>query len=235
MTDATKTPKVFVQLLTPLGDSAMDDTNDSVKVTISSGGFDGVVTNAGTFATQVDGDALTALQLIDNTVAVLGTATYSEATTSGNVIGVVRNDALATLAGTDNEIAPLQVDVAGALFVTTVSNTTHGHAAYTNVDTSALATIKASAGTMYWFHATSIDETVAFVSFYDATSPTLGSSPKLMFPIPTQGDAQGAGLTINFGPHGIKFTNSIKIGAATTVTGSTDPGTNVVVTNVGFE
>jgi len=62
--------------------------------------------------------ALTALQLIDNPVAVLGTATYAEATTSGNIVGAVRNDDLATLADTDNEIAPLQVDANGALFAT---------------------------------------------------------------------------------------------------------------------
>ena len=58
----------------------------------------------------------TAVEKIDDTVAVLGTATYSEATTSGNVVGAVRNDDLATLANTDNEIAPLQVNSAGALF-----------------------------------------------------------------------------------------------------------------------
>ncbi len=74
------------------------------------------VTNAGTFAVQENGAALTALQLLDNTVAVLGTATYSEASTSGNVVGAVRNDDLATLADTDNEIAPLQVDNQGALY-----------------------------------------------------------------------------------------------------------------------
>lgn len=58
----------------------------------------------------------TAVELIDDPVAVLGTATYSEATTKGTVVGAVRNDDLATLANTDNEIAPLQVNSAGALF-----------------------------------------------------------------------------------------------------------------------
>tara|TARA_Y100000310_G_scaffold140332_2_gene139715 strand:+ start:11448 stop:13253 length:1806 start_codon:yes stop_codon:yes gene_type:complete len=48
---------------------------------------------------------------------ILGTATYTEATTYGSVLGVVRNDALAALADTDNEIAPLQVGATGALFV----------------------------------------------------------------------------------------------------------------------
>ncbi len=67
-------------------------------------------------STLVTGDALTALQLIDNPVAVLGTATYTETTTSGSIVGAVRNDALAALAGTDNEIAPLQVNASGALY-----------------------------------------------------------------------------------------------------------------------
>ena len=95
--------------------AAMDVSAATVTVDL---GANNDVINTGTFAVQVDGAALTALQLIDNTVAVLGTATYSEATTSGNVIGAVRNDTLAALAGTDNEIAPLQVNSRGALYTT---------------------------------------------------------------------------------------------------------------------
>lgn len=62
------------------------------------------------------GAALTALQLIDDPVQVLGTDTYLEGTDSGMLVGVVRNDVLATLASLDNEIAPLQVDAVGALY-----------------------------------------------------------------------------------------------------------------------
>ena len=75
------------------------------------------VDNGGTFAVQVDGAALTALQLIDDVVATLGTTTYTEAATKGTVIGAVRNDALGALVNQDNEIAPLQVDSGGALYV----------------------------------------------------------------------------------------------------------------------
>lgn len=71
----------------------------------------------------ITGDALTALQLIDDTVVVLGTATYTEASTKGNVIGAVRNDALAALVGTDNEIAPLQVNAAGAMYAVLAAGT----------------------------------------------------------------------------------------------------------------
>lgn len=73
------------------------------------------VDNGGTFAVQVDGDALTALQLIDNIVqaedAVHGTGD------SGVMALAVRNDTLAALAGTDGDYAPLQVNATGALYV----------------------------------------------------------------------------------------------------------------------
>ena len=75
------------------------------------------VVGTGTFVVQEDGAALTALQLIDNPVQVLGTDTYLEATDSAFLIGVVRNDTLAALASVDNEIAPLQVNALGALYI----------------------------------------------------------------------------------------------------------------------
>ncbi len=75
------------------------------------------VTNAGTFATQVDGAALTALQLIDDPVATLGTTTYTEAATKGMIIGAVRRDANTALVDTTNEVGPLQLSALGSLKV----------------------------------------------------------------------------------------------------------------------
>jgi hypothetical protein len=82
------------------------------------------VTNAGTFATQVDGAALTALQLIDDTVQVLGTDTYTETTSKGITLGAVRRDADTTLVGTTNEFTPLQTDANGRLKVEAFSGET---------------------------------------------------------------------------------------------------------------
>jgi len=82
------------------------------------------VTNAGTFAVQESGSALTALQLIDDPVATLGTTTYSEATTKGMIIGAVRRDADTTLVDTTNEVSPLQVDANGRLKVEAFSGET---------------------------------------------------------------------------------------------------------------
>lgn len=68
--------------------------------------------------------ALTALQLIDDAVAVFGTATYTEASTKGLLIGAVRRDADTTLVDTTNEVAPLQVDANGRLKVEAFSGET---------------------------------------------------------------------------------------------------------------
>lgn len=66
----------------------------------------------------------TAVQLIDDTVATLGTGTYSEATTKGLVVGAVRRDADTTLVDTTNEIGPLQMDTNGRLKVEAFSGET---------------------------------------------------------------------------------------------------------------
>lgn len=89
----------------------------------------------------------TAVQLIDDSVATLGTTTYAEATTKGLVISAIRRDADTSAVNTDNEAAPLQVDANGYLKVEIFdgggSHTVDGSVtanAGTNLNTSALAT-----------------------------------------------------------------------------------------------
>lgn len=77
--------------------------------------------------TTIDGDTgniVTSVQLIDDTVATLGTDTYTEATTKGLTIGAVRRDADTTLVNTTNEIGPLQMDANGRLKVEAFSGET---------------------------------------------------------------------------------------------------------------
>jgi hypothetical protein len=87
-------------------------TND---VTIADGGNSITVDNGGTFATQVDGAALTALQLIDNIVVVEDTASAGGA--SGALAMAVRNDTPAAETGTDSDYSTLQTSPEGALWV----------------------------------------------------------------------------------------------------------------------
>jgi hypothetical protein len=105
----------------------VDDNGGSLTVDLASTTITGTVavtksgtwdiTNAGTFVVQENGAALTALQLLDDVVSTLGTTTYTEATTKGNIIGAVRRDADTSAVNTTNEIAPLLVDAQGRLKV----------------------------------------------------------------------------------------------------------------------
>lgn len=69
-------------------------------------------------------DIETAVELIDDTVATLGTTTYTEASTKGLVIGAVRRDADTTLVDTTNEVGPVQMNAAGQLKVEVFSGET---------------------------------------------------------------------------------------------------------------
>jgi hypothetical protein len=96
--------------------------NDSTGlVSVDDNGASLTVDNGGTFAVQVDGAALTSLQLADDVIATLGTTTYTEAATKGTLIGAVRRDADTTLVDTTNEVAPLQVNAAGQLKVSNIT------------------------------------------------------------------------------------------------------------------
>lgn len=80
------------------------------------------VTNAGTFATQVDGSALTALQLIDDPVFA-DDAAYTLSTSKANVIGgiAVSTDGTDPTAVAEGDAAALRTDVQRILLV----NQTH--------------------------------------------------------------------------------------------------------------
>jgi hypothetical protein len=99
------------------------------------------VTNAGTFATQIDGAALTALQLIDN--VVLAEDAVHGSGDPGIQVLAVRKDATGTLAGADGDYAPLQVDSTGALRVVggTASTQYNEDAAHASGDAGTMALV----------------------------------------------------------------------------------------------
>ena len=196
------------------------------------------ITNAVEIMDDWDETNRAAVNLIPSAVGVLG----GTGTDAANVLRVSLATDIALPAGsatigvvdlgsTDNAVLD---DIAAKL----APNATNGHSFYLNQDTSAKAEIKGGAGTLYWIQCSSIDATPVYLNLYDAlaTNVTLGSTtPSLQFIIPSQGDANGSGFTINFGQLGIQFATGITVAAATTTGGSTDPGTNVVITNIGFE
>lgn len=102
-----------------IGDVTINNAAGAAAVNIQDGGnsitVDGAVTTSGTVTEANSAAILTSTQLLDDTVATLGTTTYTEATTKANIIGAVRRDADTTLVDTTNEIAPLQVNASGQL------------------------------------------------------------------------------------------------------------------------
>lgn len=128
--DGTDRKNVNVDATT--GDVQVDVTN---TVTVAAH----AVTNAGTFATQVDGDALTALQLIDDAVHV-----DDAAFTLGTSKGVMAMGFAGTQSVDANDAAALACDTDGALHISDGGNsiTVDGSVtanAGTNLNTSALA------------------------------------------------------------------------------------------------
>ena len=122
-----------------IGDVTINNAAGVSAVNIQDGGnsitVDGAVTTSGTVTEANSAAILTSTQLLDDTVATLGTTTYTETTTKGNIVGVVRRDADTTLVNTDNEVAPLQVNAGGQLKTAVIAS-----ALPTGAATSALQT-----------------------------------------------------------------------------------------------
>jgi hypothetical protein len=76
----------------------------------------GPVTNAGTFVVQIDGAALTALQLIDDPVFA-DDAAFTLTTSKTMVAGGIRDDNLSTLAAAEGDVVPPRYDSVGRLHV----------------------------------------------------------------------------------------------------------------------
>lgn len=91
--------------------NASNQLSVSVDNTVTVGSH--AVTNAGTFATQVDGAALTSLQLIDDTVFTDDTSTHATGTTKGQGVMAVANPTDAAVDA--NDIGMVAMTLARAL------------------------------------------------------------------------------------------------------------------------
>lgn len=115
-----------------------------------------------------------------------------------------------------------------------------GHTPYQNLDCDETEDdIKTSAGKLFWVHVINLTASKRYIKFYNATAAntTVGSTtPVLTFPIPTVGDTNGAGFTINFGDAGVQFDTAICVAATTgfAVADTGAPGTNDVILNCGY-
>lgn len=211
-------------------------TDSTGVVSVDDGGgvitVDGTVavTNGGTFATQVDGAALTALQLIDNPVLV-DDAAFTPATSSVMMAGfeadetgtdsVDEGDAGAARMTLDRkQIVTVQPHTAGGL-TTFMASGSDG----SSILVATAQVIKATAGQLYGYYAYNPEAAVSFVHFYNtaAASVTVGTTnPMFSIAIPA---GSAANLSI---PQGILFSNAgWSCAATTTAGGNTAPATGV--------
>ena len=140
----------------------------------------------------------------------------------------------------------LDVDVtrlpAGANLIGDVGigvRTSGGTTLYKNIDVDESEDeVKGTAGQIYWMHVMNLSASVLFLKIYDDTAANVivGTTvPDLTFPIPTQGDTNGAGFTLPI-PNGIAFGTAITIACTTGIADadSVGPGANECVVNLGY-
>lgn len=114
---------------------------------------------------------------------VFGTATYTETTSSGPLVGAVRNDTLAALAGTDNEVAPLQVNALGALYTEAILSA---------VDNAVLDNIDADATTIIGH----VDGIEALLTTIDADTGNILTSANFAAAFGTAGTADSQVMSV---------------------------------------
>lgn len=187
----------------------------------------------------VTGAALTALQLIDNTI-IVDDAAFTPGTTSVNVAGYLA-DETATDSVNEGDAGAARMTLDRKQIVTSYVHADAGGATpYQNLDVDESEDeVKATAGKLFWVHAMNMTASVAYLKFYNATAAnvTVGTTtPVLTFPIPTNADTNGAGFAIHFGDVGVQFSTAICIAATTgfAVSDVGAPATNAVIVNLGY-
>jgi hypothetical protein len=162
-------------------------------------------------------------------------AAYTAGTSLVSVIG-----AISTSDSVDSgDAGALAMTLTRRLHVTPKADTAGGAPSkHRNIDANAETEVKATAGQLYWVHCMNLTAAKAYLHLYDAAaaSVTPGTTvPDFTFPIPTQGDTNGAGFALSFGAVGQQFGTGITYVVTTTIDGSAgDPGTNGVFVNLGF-
>ncbi len=185
------------------------------------------VTNAGTFAVQVDGSALTALQLIDNTI-IVDDAAFTPATTSVNMAGF-QADETATDSVDEGDAGAARMTLDRKQIVTVQPHTAGGWSTFmaTSGDSSTALTntaqaVKASAGSLGGWYIYNPNSSAAYVILYNvaAASVTVGTTvAKMILCIPA---TSAANLEL---VNGVPFDTAIAIAAATTGAGNSAPTT----------
>lgn len=196
------------------------------------------VTNAGTFATQVDGAALTALQKIDDPVLV-DDAGFTPATSSVMMAGF-QADESSTDSVDEGDAGAARMTLDRKVITNPQPHTAGGLAIFRSLDLDETEEdVKTAAGQVYSVIITNIATTTRFVKFYNATAANVSvgtTTPVITIPVPGNA-SDDTTLVWNNGGMGIAFDTAICV-AATTGLADNDtgaPAANDVVINVFYK
>lgn len=206
-------------------------------VSVDDNGAALTVDNAGTFAVQVDGNALTALQLIDNPV-IVDDAAFTPATSSVNMAGF-QADETATDSVDEGDAGAARMTLDRKQIVNPQPHTAGGCSIFRSLDLDETEEdIKTSAGQIYGMWVTNLATNTRFVKFYNATAAnvTVGTTtPVITIGIPGNSSDDVAGLFSS--TMGIEFGTAISAAATTGIadndTGA--PGANEILINVFYK
>ena len=200
------------------------DANGYLKVEIFDGGGSHTVDNAGTFAVQVDGAGLTALQLIDNTI-IADDAAFTPGSTSVNMAGF-QADETATDSVDEGDGGAARMTLDRKVIVTPQPHTSGGLTTARSLDLDETEEeIKASAGQVYGWNITNFHTATLYVKFYNATAANVvvgTTTPLFTLAIPGN-SSDDTMLAQSLGGMGIAFDTAITW-AATTGLADNDTG-----------
>lgn len=217
------------------GGSLTVDGTVAVSGTVTVGSH--AVTNAGTFAVQVDGSALTALQVIDNPVLV-DDAAFTPTTSSVMMAGYEADEG-STDSVDEGDAGAARMTLDRKVIVNPQPHTTGGLSIFRSLDLDETEEeVKASAGQVYGWYIANLATTTRFVKFYNATAAntTVGTTtPVLTLPIP--GNATDDVAANALGGMGIVFDTAITVAATSALADAdtTAPGANDVVINLLYK
>ncbi len=205
------------------------DANGYLKVEIFDGGGSHTVDNAGTFAVQVDGSALTALQLIDNPVLV-DDAAFTPATSSVMMAGFEADEG-STDSVDEGDAGAARMTLDRKVIVNPQPHTAGGLSIFRSLDLDETEEdVKTSAGQIYAIHITNFATSTRFIKFSNATAAntTVGTTA-VFLTIPVPGNASDdTTLVTNFGGMGVAFDTAL---CAYATTGLADNDTGAPAAN----
>ena len=213
------------------------DANGYLKVEIFDGGGSHTVDNAGTFAVQVDGAALTALQLIDNPVIVDDNA-FTPATSSVMMAGFEADES-STDSVDEGDAGAARMTLDRKVIMNPQPHTVGGLSIFRSLDLDETEEdVKTAAGQVYGMWVTNLATTTRFVKFYNATAANVvvgTTAPVITVAIPGNASDDVTGLFAS--TMGIAFDTAICVAATTGIadndTGA--PAANDVLVNIFYK